>query len=489
MITTVAYRPTVFSPAYNPIIWSVLSDKTTSTDFKYVFCIYIDDVKVNTIKQRANPSGYGMIDVSSLVQAYLDSSDPASVVTQGETSIDWTLDRLYQDNYLMSRKVYIKVGEEYTLNGITAIYNGINDQVGEAAYLVSSGSTVTPNTPVLTWSASIEDHTQQWNMQQTNASGIFGGNPFDNNKNYDHNLGLAYPLNFNELSIDAYGFDKMILSWLNITPNSTSSQNIPIYGFKYTLTDNLGVVTSYERPLIASYGYGQRAGCDTVIGTLDYRYALVHVLASPNNVISALNYVGVDPIVKIEIQGFKQLTSGVCTYGAACTQKVTINILDYCPNPLYERVRLSWYNTLGSRDYLNFTMFDEKSISTSQETYTQEQMYWNKNIPVPALNSTAPIYNLGIQGGTKSFNKDVSTTRKIQSDWLTQDQIGLLEGLQKSPQVMAYLHDPNNSLSDNYPYTVMVMNSTYTTKNVRQVKLVQASFDLKYVITQKIQNM
>ena len=158
MITTVAYKPTVFSPAYNPIIWSVLSDKTQSTDFKYVFDIYVDDVKINTIKQRANPSGYGMIDVSSLVQAYLDSSNPAAQLTQGETSIDWTTGQLFANNNLMRSKLYLKVGEVYTLNGITSIYNGVTNQVGTPAYVVYSGNTAVANTPVFTWAASIEDH-------------------------------------------------------------------------------------------------------------------------------------------------------------------------------------------------------------------------------------------------------------------------------------------------------------------------------------------
>jgi len=108
---------------------------------------------------------------------------------------------------------------------------------------------------------------------------------------------------------------------------------------------------------------------------------------------------------------------------------------------------------------------------------------------VPLLNSTPPINNLGIRGGTKSYNKDVTTTRKIMTDWLTQEEVELLEGLQKSPQVMAYLHDPNNPLSDDYPYTVNVVNTSYTTKNVRQVKLVQATIDIQYVMKQKIQNL
>jgi hypothetical protein len=89
----------------------------------------------------------------------------------------------------------------------------------------------------------------------------------------------------------------------------------------------------------------------------------------------------------------------------------------------------------------------------------------------------------------KPFNKTVDTVYKIETDWLTQDQVALLEGLQKSPQVVAYIHDDINTLSDYYGYTAMVSNASYTIKNIRQQKMVQATFDLKLVSTQKIQNL
>ena len=75
MITGVNFRPKFYSPAYNPVIWSVTSDRagdTTYVDFKYVFDIYVDSVRVNRIKQRPNPANAGMLDVSLIVQSYLN---------------------------------------------------------------------------------------------------------------------------------------------------------------------------------------------------------------------------------------------------------------------------------------------------------------------------------------------------------------------------------------------------------------------------------
>jgi len=138
-----------------------------------VFEVYVDNVKINTVKQRANISGYGMIDVATLVQAYLNSASPQAKITQGETSIDYNNGDTFSDNFLMSKKVYLKVGEEYTVNNLTQTYIGTADTPGAPAYVLTSGNTTTANTPVHIWNASMTDHEQQWNMQKTDVSGWF----------------------------------------------------------------------------------------------------------------------------------------------------------------------------------------------------------------------------------------------------------------------------------------------------------------------------
>jgi len=489
MIIGVNYKPTLRTPGYNPIIWSCRSSKVNEPNFKFVFDIFIDGIKVNRIKQRANPQGYGMVDVSTLVQGYLDPTNPATPLTQGETEINWNIGQVFTDNENLSRHVYIKVGEEYTFNGQLLMFQGSIDAPGNPNYNLYSGNTDIATLPVRAWAASITDHEQQWNMQKTTEVGIFGGNPFDNNKNYDHGYGLANPLNFGTAEQDLYEFDKMVLSFLNWTPNAPTRDDRPIYGFRFVFTDPMGIIQTYDKPMILTNGFAQRVACDSLVGNeLAPKYDIVHVLASPKDIAYACNpLINIGPGWKIEITGHAR-GIGTCTFGLAITVKQTINVVEYCP-PLYERVRLSWFNTLGGRDYLNFTMFNEKSISTKQEVYTQEQMDWSGATPVPMVNDSFIIGNLGVKGGDKPYNKQVETSYKIQTDWLTQEEVNVLEGLQKSPQVLAYIHDPNNPISDYYAYTAMVTNSSYTVKNVRQTKLYQGSFDLKLVMGQKIQNL
>jgi len=494
MITGVTYKPVWISPVYNPIVWSVLSSKINSTDFKYVFDIYeVNTGAIQRIKQRANPSGYGMIDISTLVQGYLESSNPNAQNTQGELTIDWVNGHVFADNYLMSKKYYVKVGEEYTVNGITSIYNGNTDTIGQPAYELWSGNTQygVTTTPVTAFSATLEDTEQQWQMQSTFKSGIFGGNPFNYNINYDHNLGLAHPLNFAELEQEVYGHDNTVLTYLNWTPITQSGQQNNIFGFRFQIYDTAGVLQdTQDMPMITANGYSQRVDCNATPST-DARYSLVHVLASVDKLFEVFGWSG-GPGYKITIQGFSK-GSG-CDFADPVTLKSTFTILEQC-TPLYPQVRLSWFNTLGGRDYQNFTMFTEKTLGTTQDNYYQEQIDYSSSKPVPKVNNTNtldnsfPIGSLAIKGGNKPFNKQAETTYSLQTDWLTQEQVDLMEGLIKSPQVLAYIYDPKNTLAHVYPYNCTVTVNSYTTKNVRQTKLVQASVTIKLANSQKLQNL
>lgn len=498
-INTTPYKPQWISPAYNPIVWSVSSTKINSTDFKYVFDIYEvgNPVAIQRIKQRANPGGYGMIDISTLVQGYLESSNVNAATTQGELTIEYTANRVFADNNLMSKKYFVKVGEEYTVGGVTLIYNGVTDTSGEPNFLLYSGNTQMGNTttPVTVFCASLQDMEQQWQMRNTTASGVFGnangGNPFNANTIYDKNWGLAHPLNFASLEQDVYQFDNTILSYLNWSPITDGTDQYTIFGFRFNRLNAAGnIINSTDRPMIQQYGFGQRVSCDDVITTtLDAKYALVHVLASPDKLATALGWTAIQPGETITIQGFNKAAGSGCTFGTAVTVESKFNIQEYCI-PLYPRVRLSWFNTLGGRDYANFTMFTEKTINTSQSNYSQEQLNYSGATPVPTGQLySAPYGNTMVKGGAKPYAKQAETMYAIQSDWLTQDQIDVLEGLVKSPQVLAYIKDANNLLADDIPYNCTVTNSSYTTKNVRQTKLVQGTFTVKLAIPQSIQTL
>jgi hypothetical protein len=132
-------------------------------------------------------------------------------------------------------------------------------------------------------------------------------------------------------------------------------------------------------------------------------------------------------------------------------------------------------------------VFLEKEVSTTNDSYSQEQINWGLTTPVP-IGVLDPSKYLMLQGGNKVYNKMANTSWSIQSDWLTQDQVELLEGLQKSPQVFAYIHEDGRPFSDYTPYPVTISGRSYKVKNVKQVKLVQGEFTIDLNIPQKLQN-
>lgn len=498
MIVAVNYKPAYLSGAYNPIIWSFNSDKVSQIDMKYVIDIYKDNVKIIRLKQRPNPNGAGMIDISTIAQGYLDVNNPNNPIVQGETTIDWTNGKLFSSNGTMSAHFYIKVGEEYTIAGNTNIYNGVTNTVGEPAYSIYSNKSGFANLPVEVWPSSAEYRVQQYAMSNfTQDSGAYGINPIDY-KCYDHGLGstvgkLAYPLMLNTLEQDLYLFDKMVLSFINWSPYNTDSQLRTIYAFRYTYKNPAGVVVFTSDQIVTQgTGAGPRLVCgSTIASTLSAEWDIIHVLASPTDALSAAGYTGT-PLAgyTLEIQGHALETDVIqsCVVGVPITEKVIINLLEYCETSLYPRVRLSWLNTLGGRDYMNFTSLTEKTTTTTQSKYAQEEMNWSGTTPVPmGLSTPLPPGNLATLGGDKIYNKQAKTEYKIQTDWLTQEQANVLEGLLKSPQVLAYIHT-GAAFDDNFPYQVNVKQSSYTTKNIRQNKLTQGTFDIEVTLTEKIQN-
>jgi hypothetical protein len=128
-------------------------------------------------------------------------------------------------------------------------------------------------------------------------------------------------------------------------------------------------------------------------------------------------------------------------------------------------------------------MFTEKETKTTNDNYYQETMNWSSSTPVP-INVQNPNQNLNIKGGNVIYNKQAITSWMLNTDWLTQDEVNLLEGLQKSSNVLAYFND--STYNQYAPYSVTIGQTSYKTKNIKQVKMVQAEFEINLNHVQKI---
>ena len=147
-ITNTLQSPPIWSPAYNPIVWMIESDKTTEYKFRYVFDVYVDNNPKVRFKVPPNPNGKGLIDVSALVAAEIDIT----------TNLPFLSTEPFYMGDALAAKVYILAGEEYatTPTGASVIYNG-SGLVGEPAYGLYADSNFRPcpnaTTPVAAWNS------------------------------------------------------------------------------------------------------------------------------------------------------------------------------------------------------------------------------------------------------------------------------------------------------------------------------------------------
>jgi len=485
MITTINYAPSYLQGTYNPIIWSVTSDQTNQLNFSYVFDVYINGTFEIRLKVKPNPAGAGMVDISQICQAYLKNDRIP------ETRIDTTLSsHIFDDNTNSSLHLYLKVGEEY---GGT-IYDG-SGAAGEPDYELWARTTQNHfDIPVHVWNSSLEFRLQQDGMSNGILYSGGYGLLLSRNKSYDwgdalNNSTLAYPLNYAPLNQKAYFTDMNVLSYINWTqyPNDLNDSYMALMFLNYFDADG-NLIEGALVPIDSTTGYNQKANCSDVITTqLDPEFDILHVQCRLTSLMEILNlYVGGSYVMSagefFEVQMFNHDVSNGCVENLPLTQVSRFTMLEDC-DTLYTRVRLSWLNDLGGRDYMNFTAFMEKDTSTTNDNYYQETMNWSSLKPVTE-NVTNPNFNLQTKGGEVIYNKQAMTSWTLNTDWLTQDEVNLLEGLQKSSNVIAYFNDtPYNVL---VPYSVRIGQTSYKTKNIKQVKLVQGEFEIFLNQTQKI---
>ena len=485
MITTINYAPSYLQGVYNPIIWSVTSNQIAQPNFSYVFDVYINGTFEIRLKVKPNPSGAGMIDVSQICQSYLKND----IIP--ETTIDTTTYAfLFADNTNSSLHLLVKAGEEY--GGI--LYDG-NGTAGEPDYNLWANTIQNHfDIPVHVWNSSLPHQQQQDGMSMgITASGGYGLIP-SRAKSYDWgdaliNQTLAYPLSYNTLKQNVYYDDMNVLSYINWTqyPNDLDDSYMAFIFLNY-FDENGNLLEGLPIEISSTTGFNQKGVCSDVITTqLDAEFDILHVQCRLASLMEILNiYVGgsyvMTPGQFFEIQMYNHVSNAGCVEYQPITQISRFTMLEDCDN-LYTRVRLSWLNELGGRDYMNFTAFMEKDTTTNNSNYYQETMNWSGLTPVtPNVNN--PNFNLQTKGGDVIYNKQASTSWTLNTDWLTQDEVNLLEGLQKSSNVIAYFND--TAYNQYAPQSVRIGQTSYKTKNVKQVKLVQGEFEIFLNQVQKI---
>lgn len=522
MITSVNFSPKYYSPGYNPIIWSVTSDKATANnvyDFKYVFDVYIDGAYINRFKQRPNPAGVGMLDVSTMIDPYLEIGDFANEVGVPTSTP-------FKTGFNATCSVYVLAGEEYrspTATSTIQIYNGLNATPGlEPAYLLGAqgytgGTGGTGASAVIALPASLDWQEQQAHLQvqqtgSTDYYGLFGymapyimknntivgpstcGGPGLFLSNMPRtNVGgnwqgtsAAPPHNYtcNDLS-----YDRRTVSFLNRNPVyenyvggtklQSAAPKVAWFEFYNATGANIGEygIGNYEQ-----FGGAPRENCgDSIAATGANAFSnsisqeLLSLRVGPKDLedLGIWTSLGQVPAYyTVQLYDNLNISAG-CTYASEPTvplsELVTINVVEDCFSTLYPRGRLVWLNDKGGREYWDFTMFAEESVNSTQQDWYQSEVNWSSTTPVELSGDTTQNW---LRGGVRQYNKSVNTKWTITSDFLTQDDVELLKGIVESPQTWIYIG------TDDFPYTCKVTENSYTVKTIKMVKLFTATFNV-----------
>jgi hypothetical protein len=151
--------------------------------------------------------------------------------------------------------------------------------------------------------------------------------------------------------------------------------------------------------------------------------------------------------------------------------RVYFNLYEDCPG-CYPSIRFSWLNPQGGRDYYNFNMYYEINYGARNDTYYKDPNQWS-----------ASAWSLKPwQSGNTVYNKELSRSIKVTSDWLTFSQIGYLKKMFESPNVLVYL--PNETI----PQTCTIKDTTYAEKLVIAQRMYNLEFTVDLSFGDKVQN-
>lgn len=457
-ITSVYYKPHIYSPGFNPLIWSFISDEYPQTDFSYVIDLYINGATgpSYTLKQRPSPSGVCMVDVSSILQGNINLADYS-------VEAGWPTD--FRNSDEITPNVYLKVGEEYIVNGVLTTFNG-SGATGAPAFDIFAREANKPVRVIpsaLTYDDSVE------HISLTTNYGYYAPYIMDGDGQFLKRLG-----NTQDIALDQY-HTLSFLNW-NDFPEEAGSYASPVQGVRVIFYSATGPVNDIFYQNIVSNGGGPMTAANYTTATETRKTNMITFACGTEDlgVTSNVEYYTVQAY-------YKNTATTDTTPQAVASELVTFNVKDYCEN-LYPVVRLSWLNDLGGRDYFNFDMFFEKTTSSPGESWYQTPIDWSAETPY-ALSSDADKTRNWLRGGAKTFGKSVATSFTIQTDFLLQSDVDALAQIPESTSVWAYIGNAT------YPVTIDITNVDYTYMNVKQRKLVQVTMDCVVTKTQPKQNM
>ena len=439
-----------FIPAYSDAMFQVSTNATISSLFKYkfVFDIYINGDKVLRLKTEPNAENKGIIDVSRILQDYVEAEEEA----YGQVySIHKVQQFCASSN---SCQIFqIKAGEEYatTSTGAVTLFDGY-------------GNAGNPN----------------------KASGAFtfwnGVNQWSDSGTDDE----AFRSKFWK-SYFLTGTSKKVLS--QFAPSSTIKQKIGSNDYhtiamfyaqfgqdsaSYSLVQS---ASEYGQALITFYdSAGSSTGSPLTFDVKDQIGASGTTLYGTGNS-GGDNFIYLGVGTQNMLDNSATIPSDTASYsvvlkanhGAVRSDTYYFEI-DDCNPKGFNQVRLAWLNTLGGFDYFTFKRKNITEIINDKTYYGRQHGSWN-----------ASSYKQKIHERGKSI-VNISATEQmfLNTHLLNETEALFLQDLFSSPVV--YMFENSNAIP------VCVLDSSYTKRTSANDKIMQYELTIEKAHKIKVQN-
>lgn len=499
-ITSTLYRPYVWSPVYNDIIFQVQSNLTTQVDFKYVFDVILQPAYTGGIgttptggtnsarfEIRPQPDGSGLLNLSTYLRGYIDNT--IGWIEQAHTATgSGTLDVTHAAPFC--GEVYVRVGEVYRPSGAgTALvmYNGMGG-VGNPAYHIyaqadgtlvtlsgtSSGSGFpvryyngckTPedyyefvNNPTLTdypYSLQVGTPSSRFGMFRSEIPGT-AGTSIDSR--------TIYQLRGDKCSLT---FWNRIDRWDNI-----NGQNY-VWGARYRFYNSSNTLLHTETINMTFSTFnnlGPFSVCNSIAGLTWSGYNIGQISCGSGDRLVGSILPSHPTTSYYTLRLYAPDNPAVCVFSQGVSEMITFRFetqegLDY------PRWRFSWLNSLGGRDWFNFVKQNKETFTQTRQTYNRDPYYYSGGTFGPL--SIRPSTYGDVVFSQVNLHKFQATT-----GWITEEQSIFLKGLFNSPHILGY--PPSDISNPDIPRLIVIETTTYEVMNYKRAKMFNYTIDFRY---------
>lgn len=414
MAAIITQQPDLINLAYMPNVWVL----TTATGLA-AYEVQVNGVTVATGKQPHNPAGVAQINVSKILQSYLETQYIEKI-----------------------QKVQRSKGEilEYQLR-----YGEINTTTGVTTWAGYSATKYVVN--------GYENWRQlNWDFEPFRAETI--GflceilPPVTNTSSPQKRWLTNWPLNdtivnLNTLNYTIRSNEYQTLSFFNWLDNRTIQQNADqpwlVEIDFYNAAGGLIGTSAYS--INDTTGLGPRINCNHH-GPMAYEVGerIGHVGVGTQNLKDGSLWIAGAASYDVQIWSMDE-----CAYqlnGPISDCSDTSELLDFRGSLLYrakfrveddctpfEPIRISFMNQYGMRDYYTFDRRNTRTVQTQRTNYDQYLGTWN------STSFSIPEYGRG----RKTFSSQIVTQMALSTNWMPDSVSKWLEELYTSPDAMIYV--------------------------------------------------